>query len=100
MPPLALEVVVVHHALGDLLVLAEGAALAQQLVDQRGLVVDVRDDGDVADLAGHGVLVVRRPCTSSGLSSLVEISSPPAMWPAPRKALNSRSAGDACGAGP
>ena len=45
----------VHHALGDLLVLAEGAGLAQQLVDQRGLaVVDVGDDGDVADLCvGH-----------------------------------------------
>ncbi len=47
----AFEVVAVHHALGDLLVLAEGAALAQQLVDQRGLaMVDVGDDGDVADL--------------------------------------------------
>jgi hypothetical protein len=47
---LALDVVAVHHAFGDLLVLAEGAALAQQLVDQGGLaVVDVGDDGDVAD---------------------------------------------------
>jgi hypothetical protein len=44
-------VVAVHHALGDLLV-AEGAGLAQQLVDQGGLaVVDVGDDGDVADPA-------------------------------------------------
>ena len=34
-----------------LLVGAEGAALAQQLVDQRGLaVVDMGDDGDVADV--------------------------------------------------
>ena len=54
---LALEVVAVHHALGHFLVVAEGAALAQQLVDQRGLaMVDVGDDGDVADLAGHGGL--------------------------------------------
>ena len=46
---LALEVVAVHRALGDALVGAEGAALVQQGVDQRGLaVVDVGDDGDVA----------------------------------------------------
>ena len=46
---LALEVVVVHHPLGHPLVRAEGAALVQQRVDQRGLaVVDVGDDGDVA----------------------------------------------------
>ena len=45
---LALEVVVVHGALGDALVRAEGAALMQQRIDERGLaVVDVRDDGDV-----------------------------------------------------
>ena len=46
---LLLEVVRVHHALGDVLVRGEGAGLLQQLVDQRGLaVVDVGDDGDVA----------------------------------------------------
>ena len=46
---LALEVGVVHRALGDPLVGAEDAALVQQGVDQRGLaVVDVGDDGDVA----------------------------------------------------
>ena len=48
----------VHHPLGDVLVLGEGAGLAQQLVDQRGLaVVDVGDDGDVAEVVaqrGHG----------------------------------------------
>ena len=44
----------VHHALGDVLVRGEGAGLAQQLVDQRGLaVVDVGDDGDVAQGAVH-----------------------------------------------
>ena len=46
---LALEVGVVHRALGDALVGAERAALVQQRVDERGLaVVDVGDDGDVA----------------------------------------------------
>ena len=90
---LAFEVVAVHHALCDLLVLAEGAALAQQLVHERGLaVVDVGDDGDVANLSGHGVVLLacvlssRRPCTSTGLRSLFEINSPPAMWALPRKA--------------
>ena len=47
---LALEVVRVHDALGDGLVGAEDAALAEHGVDQRGLaVVDVGDDGDVED---------------------------------------------------
>ena len=46
---LALEVGIVHRALGDALVGAENAALVQQGVDERGLaVVDVGDDGDVA----------------------------------------------------
>src|SRR5208282_1717210 len=47
---LAFEIVGVHDALGDGLVVAEGAALAEHGVDQRGLaVVDVGDDSDVAD---------------------------------------------------
>ncbi len=46
---LALQVGVVHRALGDPLVGAENAALVQQRVDQRRLaVVDVGDDGHVA----------------------------------------------------
>ena len=46
---LALELVAVHGALGDALVGAEHAALAEHGVDQRGLaVIDVGDDGDVA----------------------------------------------------
>ena len=46
---LTLEVVRVHDAVGDRLVGAEGARLAQQGVDQRGLaVVDVGDDREVA----------------------------------------------------
>ncbi len=57
---LLFQVVAVQRALGDLLVLAERAGLAQQLVDQRGLaVVDVGDDGDVADI--HVRLVRARP---------------------------------------
>ena len=54
---LALEIHRVHHALGHVLVRAEGAGLPEHRVDQRGLaVVDVGDDGDVADVGagGHG----------------------------------------------
>src|SRR6478735_8028093 len=54
---LALEVTGVHRALVDVLVLAERAGLPEHLVDEGGLaVVDVGDDGDVADVrAGlHG----------------------------------------------
>ncbi len=50
-----LDVAGVHDALGDLLVFAEGAGLAQKLVDEGGLaMIDVGDDGDVANGAGHG----------------------------------------------
>ena len=52
---LALDVVAVHHALADLLVTRERPRLHEQPVDQRRLaVVDVRDDGDVAEGLGHG----------------------------------------------
>ena len=48
------DVVRVHDALGDLLVFAERAGLAEQLVDERGLaVVDVGNDGDIAEGASH-----------------------------------------------
>ncbi len=51
---LTLEVVAVHHALGQLLILAERAGLLQQFVDQRGLaVINVRDDRDVSNWAFH-----------------------------------------------
>ena len=44
------------NALVHLLVRGEGAGLAQKLVDQGGFaVVNVGDDGDVADRAGHGL---------------------------------------------
>ena len=54
---LALEVVAVHHALFDVRVVAEHVGGAEDAVDQRGLaVVDVGDDGEVADLVDgvHG----------------------------------------------
>ena len=47
---LALDVVRVHDAFADALVGCKGTGLLQQAVDERGLaVIDVRDDGDVAD---------------------------------------------------
>jgi hypothetical protein len=55
-PALALLVHRVHHAVGDLLVRAEHAGVAQHGVHERRLaVVDVRDDRDVPDVgaAGH-----------------------------------------------
>ena len=46
---LALQIVRVHHAVGDDFVVAEGPRLAEHVIDQRGLpVVDVRHDGDIA----------------------------------------------------
>ena len=48
--PLALEIVGVEDAVGDLLVGLEDIALLEHAVDQGGFpVVDVGDDGDVAD---------------------------------------------------
>jgi len=47
---LAFQIVRVHDALGDGLVVAERAALAEHGVNQRGLaVIHVGDDGDVAN---------------------------------------------------
>mmetsp|Transcript_43703 Transcript_43703/g.77039 ORF Transcript_43703/g.77039 Transcript_43703/m.77039 type:complete len:444 (+) Transcript_43703:726-2057(+) len=52
---LAFDGVAVHHGVDDLFMVGEGTALAQQLVHHGGLaVVDVGDDGDVADRGGHG----------------------------------------------
>ena len=51
---LALEIHGVHHAFLDLLVGAVDAALLEEFVDERGLpVVDVGDNGDVADVMIH-----------------------------------------------
>ena len=50
-PALFLEVVRIHRPLFDALVVAEGAGLAEQLVDERGLaVIDVGDDRHVAQV--------------------------------------------------
>ncbi len=52
----ALEIVRVHHALHDDLIVAEDAALVEHGVHQRGFsVVHVCDDGDIANLR-HGIL--------------------------------------------
>ncbi len=49
-PAFLLQVVRIHRPLFHALVVAEGAGLAEQLVDKRGLaVVDVRDNGHVAE---------------------------------------------------
>ena len=65
--PLALQVVGVEDLLADQLRGAEPAALAQHAIDQRRLaVVDVGDDGDVAD-------VVATHSMRSGNSRLVDI---------------------------
>ena len=65
---LALEVRVVHGALGHALVRAKDPALVQQGVDQRRLaVVDVRDDRDVAPKGvgdGRGGFLGQRHLTS------------------------------------
>ena len=52
---LALEVARIHDPVDDGLVRAEGAGLAEHRVDERGLaVVDVGDDGDVAEVGADG----------------------------------------------
>ena len=89
---LALEVHRVHHALGDVLVLAERAGLPQHRVDERGLaVVDVGHDRHVADVVsgGHAELrvsagTVEGPARSAGPSSL-----PPHREQQPRYARSS-----------
>src|SRR5690606_30333179 len=54
-PPLLLQVVGVHDSICHLLVLTEDAGLAKHRIDESGLaVVDVSDDGDVADGLSHG----------------------------------------------
>ncbi len=53
----AFEVVRVHDPLGDFLVLPESAGLAQESVHERGLaMIDVGDDGDIAQLSHGGPL--------------------------------------------
>ena len=53
-PALFLEIVGIHRALFHALVVAEGAGLAEQLVDERSFaVIDVSDDRHVAQGGGH-----------------------------------------------
>src|SRR6266478_2549538 len=58
---LALEIAGVERPLGDLLVFAHSARLPEQLVDQRRLaVIDMGDNGDVADV--HDAFGPARRC--------------------------------------
>ena len=86
---LTLQVVRIHGALGDLLVLAEGAALLQQAVHQRGLaVVDVGDDRDVADVhksLSEGVCKARLYARSVTAARRVEAASCRCHSPSMRK---------------
>ena len=55
-PAFFFQIVRIHRAFFDALVVAEGARLAEELVDKSGLaVVDVGDDRHVAQVAGHGL---------------------------------------------
>src|SRR5260370_10966989 len=57
---LAFEVVGVHDALDDGFIGTECAGLLEHGVDEGGFaVVDVGDDGDVANVLGHGACVIR-----------------------------------------
>ena len=59
---LALEVVGVHYALDERLIGAENAALAEHSVHQGGFaMIDVSDDGDIANVVAHvGKSVLRQ----------------------------------------
>src|SRR6218665_1479492 len=89
---LAFDGVVVHHCVDDFFVLGKGAGLAQQLIDHGGLaMVDMGDDGDVADGCGHVSSNMPQSCRcgwlariwaiSSALSNLSGSKQPPAIWP-------------------
>src|SRR5690606_30471595 len=69
-PAFLLLIVAVHHALGEDGAFVQGARLLEQLVDEGGLaVVDVGDDGDIAQaLDGHGFggRVIRTRCREGG----------------------------------
>src|SRR5262245_19740174 len=68
---LTLEVHRIHDPVGDFLVGAERAGLAQHGVYQRGLaMVDVRDDRDVADVLAKGHQYLRWQGSGVDTSSL------------------------------
>ena len=57
---LALQLIGIHHALDDLFIGAESAALAKHGVDERRFtVINVRDNGDVTDTRTQMVLFPR-----------------------------------------
>src|SRR5713226_3028354 len=65
---LALEVVGIHDALDEGFVGAEDAGLTEHGVDEGGFaVVDVGDDGDVANILGHGGAYVTSTCDPAEL---------------------------------
>ena len=69
---LALNGVVVHHRVDDLLVLGKGARLTQQLVHHGGLaVVNVGDDGDVSDLLAHSYFLQATASIACGALSKI-----------------------------
>ncbi len=69
MPALAFDVVGVHRALDLPLVVAVGAGLLEQLVDEGGLaVVDVGDDGDVAQFHVRFVLAALSAVRKMGVT--------------------------------
>ncbi len=64
-PALLFEIVRIHDPLGDPLILAEGAGLLEQAVHERRLaVIDVSDNGDIAQLHFHANQI-RRVRTAS-----------------------------------
>ena len=110
-PALALLRVRVHHPLGDLLALPEGARVAEQGVDEGGLpVVDVGHDGHVADAAlGHGgdwvrsvephiLLRAPRPASAPSQDPVSGLSA--GRGPAGRAPAGRSSGGPSCGTRP
>src|SRR5437016_1428548 len=60
---LSFEVVRIHRPFGDFLVVAEGAGLGQEPVDHGCLaVIDMGNDGDVAQFHGFLEKGLSRPC--------------------------------------
>src|SRR5205807_7164134 len=86
---LALDVVGVHDALAEPLVRGEGPRLLEETIYRRGLaVVDVRDDGDIADRAIHGGRLrlawrasAARAAASGGIQRVRSVADSPAGRP-------------------
>src|SRR6185503_17221743 len=64
---LAFQVVGIHHAFFDVLVITEGMGLAQQAIHDGGLaVVNMRDDGDISDISSFDLHFISYLVTDSG----------------------------------